>query len=120
MKKNEIITREEHIEEVLVELEKVLSNFQLTISQKSKTIQGYIKLLKLAKIEQQKIFSKYKSLKQEIELIKKQNQIEKKKKTEKKAKQREYKEITDTESESEEIEAGEKEEEPEPTIYKRI
>ena len=51
MKKNEIITREEHIEEVLVELEKVLSNFQLTISQKSKTIQGYIKLLKLAKIE---------------------------------------------------------------------
>ena len=42
-------------------------------------------------------------MKQEIELIKKQNQIEKKKKTEKKAKQREYKEITDTESESEEI-----------------
>ena len=35
--------------------------------------------MKLAKVEYQNIFNKNKSLKQEIELIKKQNQIEKQK-----------------------------------------
>ena len=39
---------------MLVELEKDLPNFQLTIGKKSKTIEEYIKLLKLAKQNKKK------------------------------------------------------------------
>lgn len=44
-------TREERIEEVL---EKDQSNLKLTIDKKDKTIQEYIRFLKLIKIEYQK------------------------------------------------------------------
>ena len=71
--------REEYIEEVLVELGEDLSNFQMTVDKKEKTIQKYIRLLKLVEIEYQRVFNENKSLKQEIELFKKQNQIEKQK-----------------------------------------
>ena len=71
--------REEYIEEVLVELGEDLSNFQMTVDKKEKTIQKYIRLLKLVEIEYQRVFNETKSLKQEIELFKKQNQIEKQK-----------------------------------------
>ena len=52
--------REEDIEDVLGELEKDLSNFQITIQKKDKTIQEYIRLLKLTKLEHQKFFRKIK------------------------------------------------------------
>ena len=42
-------TREQHIEDVLAELKKDLANFQLTVQKKDKTIQEYIRLLKLTK-----------------------------------------------------------------------
>ena len=43
-------TREQHIEDVLAELKKDFSaNFQLTVQKKDKTIQEYIRLLKLTK-----------------------------------------------------------------------
>ena len=44
-------SREEHIEEVLLNLEKDLSNFRLRIGKRDKTIQEYIRLSKLPKIE---------------------------------------------------------------------
>ena len=50
-------TREEHIEEVLAEPEKDLSNFQFTIQKKDKVLQEYVKLLKIIKIEYQKLFN---------------------------------------------------------------
>ena len=49
-------SREEHMEDVLIELEKDLSNFQITIQKKDKIIQEYIRLLKLTKQEYQKLF----------------------------------------------------------------
>lgn len=61
--KKKIKTREEQIEEVPLEFEKDLSNFQLPIDKIDKTIQEYIKLLKLTKTEYQKLFNKNKSLK---------------------------------------------------------
>ena len=61
--KKKIKTREEQIEEVPLEFKKDLSNFQLTIDKIDKTIQEYITLLKLTKIEYQKMFNKNKSLK---------------------------------------------------------
>ena len=61
--KKKIKTREEQIEEVPLEFKKDLSNFQLTIDKIDKTIQEYITLLKLMKIEYQKMFNKNKSLK---------------------------------------------------------
>ena len=69
--------REEYIEEVLVELGEDLSNFQMTVDKKDKRMQENIRLLKLVEIEYQRVLNENKSLKQEIELIKKQNQIEK-------------------------------------------
>ena len=57
-------TREQHIEDVLVELEKDLANFQLTVQKKDKTIQEYIQLLKLTKQEYQKLFQENKLLKE--------------------------------------------------------
>lgn len=47
-------TREERIEEMLLNLEKDQSNLKLTIDKKDKTIQEYIRFLKLIKIEYQK------------------------------------------------------------------
>ena len=61
--KKKIKTREEQIEEVPLEFKKDLSNFQLTIDKIDKTIQEYITLLNLTKIEYQKMFNKNKSLK---------------------------------------------------------
>ena len=69
--------REEDTEEVLVKLEKFFSNFQMTVDKKDKRMQENIRLLKLVEIEYQRVLNENKSLKQEIELIKKQNQIEK-------------------------------------------
>ena len=53
-------SREEHTEDALVELKKDLPNFQITIQKKDKTIQEYIRLLKLTKLEHQKFFRKIK------------------------------------------------------------
>ena len=58
-------------------LEKFFSNFQMTVDKKDKRMQENIRLLKLVEIEYQRVLNENKSLKQEIELIKKQNQIEK-------------------------------------------
>ena len=69
--------REEDTEEVLVKLENFFSNFQMTVDKKNKRMQENIRLLKLVEIEYQRVLNENKSLKQEIELIKKQNQIEK-------------------------------------------
>ena len=69
--------REEDTEEVLVKLENFFSNFQMTVDKKDKRMQENIRLLKLVEIEYQRVLNENKSLKQEIELIKKQNQIEK-------------------------------------------
>ena len=57
-------TNEQHIEDVLVELEKDLANFQLTVRKKDKTIQEYIRLLKLTNAEYQKLFEENKVLKE--------------------------------------------------------
>ena len=57
-------TNEQHIEDVLVELEKDLANFQLTVRKKDKTIQEYIRLLKLTNADYQKLFEENKVLKE--------------------------------------------------------
>ena len=62
-KTKKVKTREEQIEEVLLFLEKNLTNFQVTIDKRDKTIQEYIRLLKLTKIEYQKLFNENKILK---------------------------------------------------------
>ena len=67
-------TREEHIEEVLAELEKDLSNFQFTIQKKDKVLQEYVKLLKIIKIEYQKLFNENEILKEKLEATEKENQ----------------------------------------------
>ena len=64
--------REQHIEDVLVELEKDLANFQLTVQKKDKTIQEYVRLLKLTKQEYQKLFQESKLLKERINSIEKE------------------------------------------------
>ena len=48
--------REQHIEDVLVELEKDVKNFQLTVQKTDRTIQEYVRFLKLTKREYQKNF----------------------------------------------------------------
>ena len=63
-------TREEQIEEVLLFLEKNLTNFQVTIDKRDETIQEYIRLLKLTKIEYQKLFNENKILKEKLEKTK--------------------------------------------------
>ena len=62
-KTKKVKTREEQIEEVLLFLEKNLTNFQVTIDKRDETIQEYIRLLKLTKIEYQKLFNENKILK---------------------------------------------------------
>ena len=74
-------TREQHIEDVLVDLEKDLANFQLTFQKKDKTIQEHFMLLKLTKQEYQKLLQENKLLKERINLIEKEKIV---KKTEKK------------------------------------
>ena len=49
----------------------------MRVDKKDKRMQENIRLLKLVEIEYQRVLNENKSLKQEIELIKKQNQIEK-------------------------------------------
>lgn len=65
-KKNPQKTREQHIEDVLIDLEKSLPNFQLTIQKKDKAIQEYVRLLNLTKLEYQKPFQENKILKEKI------------------------------------------------------
>ena len=58
------------MEEVLVELEKKLANYQLTVQKKKdKTIQEYTRLLKLTKAKYQKLFEENKILKEKIEAV---------------------------------------------------
>ena len=51
-------TREQHIEDVLIDLKKDLSNFQLSLQTKDKTIKEYVRLINLSKTKYQKIFIK--------------------------------------------------------------
>ena len=69
-KTKKVKTREEQIEEVLLFLEKNLTNFQVTIDKRDETIQEYIRLLKLTKIEYQKLFNENKILKEKLEKTK--------------------------------------------------
>ena len=55
--------RDEDIEDVLGELEKDLSNFQITIQKKDKTIQESVRLLKLTN---QKLFQENKILEDKL------------------------------------------------------
>ena len=59
-KTKKVKTRKEPIEELLLNLKNDLSNFRLTIDKGDKTIQEYIRLLKLTKIEYQKSFNENK------------------------------------------------------------
>ena len=78
-------TREEHIEKLLLDSKKDLSNFRLTTDKRDKTIQEYIRLLKVTKTKYQKLFNKNKVLKENLEKTKKEKKIiAKKKKKEKK------------------------------------
>ena len=70
-------SREEHIEDELVELEKNLSNFQITIEKKDKTIQEHVRLLKLTKQKYQKLFQENKIIKEKLNLIQKENDTKK-------------------------------------------
>ena len=69
-KTKKVKTREEQIEEVLLFLEKNLTNFQVIIDKRDETIQEYIRLLKLTKIEYQKLFNENKILKEKLEKTK--------------------------------------------------
>ena len=80
-KTKKVKTRAENIEEVLLNLEKNLSNFQLIIDKRDRTIQEYIKLIiKLTKIEYQTLFNKNKTLKEKLEKTEKRKKIRAKKK----------------------------------------
>ena len=80
-KTKKVKTRAENIEEVLLKLEKNLSNFQLIIDKRDRTIQEYIKLIiKLTKIEYQTLFNKNKTLKEKLEKTEKRKKIRAKKK----------------------------------------
>ena len=59
-------TRKQHIEEVLIKLKKDSGNFQLSIQKKDKTMQEYVRILKLTKQEYQKFFQENKLLKEKI------------------------------------------------------
>ena len=71
----------------MFELEKDLSKFQITVEKKGKTMQQYIKLLKLTETEYHKIFQENKKIKEKIEIIERNN----KEKPEKKELKRYYK-----------------------------
>ena len=80
-KTKKVKTRAENIEDVLLNLEKFLSNFQLIIDERDRTIQEYIKLIiKLTKIEYQTLFNKNKTLKEKLEKTEKRKKIRAKKK----------------------------------------
>ena len=80
-KTKKVKTRAENIEEVLLNLEKNLSNFQLIIDKRDRTIQEYIKLIiKLTKTEYQTLFNKNKTLKEKLEKTEKRKKIRAKKK----------------------------------------
>ena len=67
-------TRQEEITEVLIDLEKGLSNFKLNIDKKDKTIKEYIRLLTLEKKEYQKLFEENKRLKEFLERARKNSE----------------------------------------------
>ena len=72
-------TREQYIEDVLVELKKNLANFQLTAQKRDKTIQEYIRLLNLTNSKNQKLFEENKILKEKIEAFEKEKNIKRQK-----------------------------------------
>ena len=79
-KTKKVKTRAENIEDVLLNLEKFLSNFQLIIDERDRTIQEYIKvIIKLTKIEYQTLFNKNKTLKEKLEKTGKRKKIRAKK-----------------------------------------
>ena len=57
---------------------KDLSNFQFTIKKQYKVLQEYVKLLKLIKIEHQKLFNKNKILKEKLKAIERKNKTKQK------------------------------------------
>ena len=77
-KTKKVKTRAENIEEVLLNLEKNLSNFQLIIDKRDRTriYQTYNK----TKIEYQTLFNKNKTLKEKLEKTEKRKKIRAKKK----------------------------------------
>lgn len=62
-------TKEQQIDKIFFDLEKDLSNFEFTIERNDKTIEQYVKLLKLTKAEYQKLQLENKKLKEKIENI---------------------------------------------------
>lgn len=62
-------TKEQQIDKIFFDLEKDLSNFEFTIERNDKTIEQYVKLLKLTKAEYQKLQLGNKKLKEKIENI---------------------------------------------------
>ena len=71
-------TREQHIEDVLVDLEKGLANFQLTVKKKKdKTIKEYVRLYKFTKQEYKKLFQENKLLKKKINTNEKEKIVKK-------------------------------------------
>ena len=65
-------TREQHIEDVLTDLEKNLSNFQLSLQTKDKTIKEYVRLINFTKTKYQKFFNRNRQLKEKIILLEKE------------------------------------------------
>ena len=105
-------TREQHIEGIVVEIEKdfQVSNFQVTVQKKKKNdkiVQKHIKLLNLTKEQYQKLFEENKLLKEII------NSIEKEKNVEEFARKGQHKIETKSEEEEEQEKEGETENEPE-------
>ena len=77
-----------------------MQNFQLTVQKKDRTIQEYLRLLKLTKTEYQKLFEENKILKEKINTVERRRQIKK----EKIIKKRQYEVDTDSKEEQEEEE----------------
>ena len=73
-KKKQKKTREQHIEDVLIDLENNSLNFQLSLQAKDKTIKEYVRLLNLTKTECRKIFNENRQLKKII-LLEKEKKI---------------------------------------------
>lgn len=63
IKKREQKIKEQYKDEMLVALEKDLSNFKFTIEKKYKAIEQFVKLLKLTKAEHQKLYIENRKLK---------------------------------------------------------
>ena len=78
-KKTKQKTREQHIKDVLIDLENNLLNFQLSLQVKDKTINEYVRLLNLTKTECRKIFNEDRQLKKFILLEKEKNILNNKK-----------------------------------------